>query len=76
MGGTDVSSGRDLNWRAGREAVSHKVYLGTDSSAVAERYCSPPRRWTDAWGYTPGVPGTLATTYYWKVDEVGDARDL
>ncbi len=61
--GPDVT----LSWRVGRQAASHAVYLSTDPQAVQN-------------GTTPVVhPSTaaldagtlnLATTYYWRVDEV------
>jgi hypothetical protein len=58
-----------LEWAAGPTAVSHKVYFGTDLALVAS-------------GSTMVYQGTqhsttfcvggleLATTYYWRVDEV------
>ena len=61
-----------IEWRAGREAVQHTVYIGEDATAVAD-------------GTAPSVTtetnqldlGTLdlqmGQTYYWRVDEVNDA---
>ncbi len=56
-----------LTWRAGRRAASHNVYLSTDLQAVqngAAPVVHPAAAVLDA--------GTLnlATTYYWRVDEV------
>jgi len=57
-----------LTWRAGREAASHEVYLGTDPDALAlaatlsDKHYSP----TDL---------NYATTYYWQIVEVNDAED-
>ncbi|HJY13230.1 MAG TPA: hypothetical protein VJ304_10615, partial [Flavobacterium sp.] len=60
-----------LNWQASKEAVSHKVYFGTDKKAV-----------TDATDKSPEFKGKQTdtkfavadlysmTTYYWRVDEV------
>ncbi|MCX5646847.1 MAG: discoidin domain-containing protein [Phycisphaerae bacterium] len=57
-----------LNWRPGREAVSHKVYFGTDPNAVANG-TAPAQIVTDH-DFDPGML-TYGTTYYWRVDEVG-----
>jgi hypothetical protein len=56
-----------LSWRAGRRAASHDVYLSTDLPAVQNATAPvvhPSTATLDA--------GTLnlATTYYWRVDEV------
>jgi Concanavalin A-like lectin/glucanases superfamily len=65
-GAADVSVETMLSWRAGREAVSHEVSLGTDPEALALVDT------TTGTSYTPGALD-LTTTYYWKVDEVNDA---
>ncbi len=56
-----------LNWRPGRTATSHKVYLGTDPNAVTNGTAAV-KTVTDP-TLDPGVL-LYATTYYWKVDEV------
>jgi hypothetical protein len=68
-GEANVSVGTALNWRAGREAVSHEVYLGTDSAALAL---------VDTTTGTSVTPAALdmATTYYWRVDEVNEADEI
>jgi len=55
-----------LSWRAGREAVSHEVYYGTDAEALAL---------VDTVSVNSVTPGVLdlGTTYYWRVDEVNEA---
>jgi regulation of enolase protein 1 (concanavalin A-like superfamily) len=69
-GATGVSVSAGLSWRAGREAASHKLYLGADKQAVTAG-TAPVQ--------TPAqsrfVPGSLefGRTYYWKVTEVNDA---
>jgi len=68
-GATDVSVATALDWRAGREAVSHEVYLGTDAEALALVET------TTATDYMP-APLQMATTYYWRVDEVNEAEDI
>ncbi|NLZ03746.1 MAG: hypothetical protein GXY19_01060 [Phycisphaerae bacterium] len=65
-GATGVAVDSSLSWRAGREAVSHEVYYGTDPNALSLVGT------TGAAGYTPEAL-TLATTYYWRVNEVNEA---
>ncbi|MHC4118218.1 MAG: hypothetical protein ACYSWO_11990, partial [Planctomycetota bacterium] len=69
-GATDADADAVLSFRAGREAATHDVYLSTDEQAVID-------------GTAPVVTVTepshatsldLATTYYWRVDEVNDAE--
>ena len=63
---TGVSVNASLQWRPGREAESHKVYLGADKNVLALADTTAEH------GYTP-VSLNLATTYYWRIDEVGGA---
>ncbi len=65
----DVSIEVQLGWRPGRDATSHVVYFGADSSAVASGTATS-KNVTDA-GFAPSAM-TLGTVYYWRVDEVGD----
>ncbi len=62
----DVAVGSALTWRAGREAVTHEVYFGSDPEALTL---------VDTTGATTYTPDALdlATTYFWKVDEVNEA---
>ncbi|MDI6450466.1 LamG-like jellyroll fold domain-containing protein [Anaerobaca lacustris] len=64
-GATDVAPETALSWRAGRDAASHEVYLGTDVDELAL---------IDSVVGTSIVPDELAfgTTYYWQVDAVSD----
>ncbi len=70
---TGVDPRSVLNWRAGREAAVHKVYVSTDvnevinGTALAGTVSEPS---FDADGML-----ALGQTYYWKVDEVNDAED-
>ncbi len=64
---TGVSLDATLDWRPGREAASHKVYLGTDPNAVAQGTAAAKTK--TGRGYTPDSLN-LGTTYYWRVDEV------
>jgi len=57
-----------LNWRAGREAAVHEVYLGTDPNdlVLADTVTG------DAY---PATDLNYATTYHWQIVEVNDAED-
>ncbi len=68
-GATDVTVNANLSWRAGREAVSSEVYLGTDPGAL---------ELIDATTATTVDPGALdaGATYYWKVTEVNEAETI
>ncbi|NLT75516.1 MAG: hypothetical protein GXX98_03245 [Planctomycetes bacterium] len=58
-----------LSWRAGREAASHEVYLGTDPEALA------PAATVDIPGFAPaGLQ--FGGSYYWQVVEVNEAETL
>jgi F5/8 type C domain len=65
-GAADVDVDALLGWRAGREAVSHEVYYGTDAEALALADTVSVN------SYTLGAL-SLGTTYYWKIDEVNEA---
>jgi len=64
---TGVSVDTTLEWRPGREAGSHQVYLGTDPNAVAAGTAAAQT--VTEHTYTPGTLN-YGTTYYWRVDEV------
>jgi hypothetical protein len=57
-----------LNWRAGREAVSHDIYLGTDKEDLALTE-------TVTENNVAIGPLNYDTTYYWQIVEVNDAQD-
>ncbi len=65
-GATGIDPGTALSWRAGRGAVSHEVYLGTDSNAL-------PR--IDSVSEAVYAPAALefGHTYYWQIVEVNEA---
>ncbi len=68
---TDVDLDVVLGWNAGREAVTHDVYLSTDEQAVIDgtAYVGTVSEASyDAGGLE------LGTTYYWRVDEVNEAE--
>jgi regulation of enolase protein 1 (concanavalin A-like superfamily) len=60
-----------LRWRAGREAASHQVRLGTDQQAVTDG-TAPAQTVTSSSFDTGGLD--LGKTYFWKVTEVNDMQ--
>ncbi|MHC4541508.1 MAG: discoidin domain-containing protein, partial [Planctomycetota bacterium] len=70
-GAADAAVDGTLSWRAGREAATHDVYLSTDEQAVIDGTV-PAVSVTDA-SYSPS-PLDLASTYYWRIDEVNDVE--
>jgi len=60
-----------LGWKAGREAVTHDVYLSTDEQAVIDR-TAPVVAVIEA-RHGP-LSLDLGKTYYWQVDEVNEAE--
>ena len=69
-GTKDVSIDATLSWRAGREAVKHNVYLSTDQQAVADG--TAPVVGVTSPTYATSLD--LASTYYWRIDEVNDVE--
>ncbi len=67
-GATDIDPATSLAWRAGREAASHEVYLGTDPNAL------PLAATVDQASYTPGDL-EFGNTYYWQIVEVNEADE-
>jgi len=69
-GATNVALTASMDWRPGREAVSHKVFFGADSAAVAAATAASST--VAEPGFTPPAMN-LDTEYFWRVDEIGDA---
>ncbi len=72
-GAKQVDIDVELSWSWGLEAIMHKVYFGTDATAVAHGAAGTFK------GIQPNStydPGTLAmgTTYYWRIDEFDGAE--
>ncbi len=67
-GTTDLHPQVTLSWRAGREAASHSVYLGTDEHAVTNGTATA----TSVSEPSFETPVALAQTYFWKVVEVNE----
>jgi len=66
-GDTSTDAAGILSWRAGREAASHEIYLGTDPNGLVLAGTSAVS------SFTAG-PLDYATTYYWSVTEVNEAE--
>jgi hypothetical protein len=67
-GASDVDVQTTLRWRAGRDAISNEVFLGTTDVEALDLVAT-----TDGTSYEPGVLD-LATTYYWQVDTVQETE--
>ena len=68
-GATNVAVDVILNWRAGRGAVEHNVYLSTDEQAIVDG--SVPAVTVNNANYGP-LSLDLEGTYYWQVEEVNN----
>jgi len=68
-GTTDVGLDVVLGWKAGRGAVSHDVYVGTDPDAL-----TPAGPVTEPAFDTASLDLELGQDYHWRVDEVNDAE--
>jgi len=66
-GATTVGANVVLKWRAGREAASHQVYLGTDAQNLPLVDTS-----SDSSYAANGL--SYDTTYYWQIVEVNEAE--
>ncbi len=64
-GATGVEPATTLSWRAGREAASHEVYLGTDLSALTLAGTAASA------SFAPALE--FGGTYYWQIVEVNEA---
>ncbi len=73
-GTTDIQPDDTVTWRAGREAATHTVTIGTDANAVANG--TAPSVTTNTNGLDLSTLDLqLGETYYWRVDEVNDAEE-
>jgi len=66
-GAVDVNVNTTLDWRSGRDALTHDVYLGADAEALALAGT------VETPSYAP-EPLDLGTAYFWKVDEIQEAE--
>ena len=72
-GSTDVVPNAVIKWRAGREADTHTVYLGTDADAVADGTAPSVSSNTNSLDLS-SFDLNMGATYYWRVDEVNEAE--
>ena len=69
-GATGVALDAVLNWRPGREAARHEVYLGTDPNALSKVGTVTEHSFDLS---SAGLE--YDRTYYWKVNEVNEAAN-
>ena len=68
-GATDISSGlAQLSWTNGAGAVTNELYFGTDPGSLT---LVQSGSLATSWNITGG-PLNYSTTYFWKVNEIGD----
>jgi hypothetical protein len=76
-GDIDIKRQPTLRWTAGKLALSHEVYFGTDRNAVNNATTSSPEfKANQKLGNEKYQPGVLEfeTTYYWRVDEIDETN--
>ncbi len=71
-GATGISTDVPLSWRAGREAVSHHVYLSSDVQVAGGTVPTA----TVGGNQYEALGLDLGTKYYWRVDEVNQAAAI
>ena len=72
-GSVDVHPNTVIEWRAGRDAAEHTVYVSTDPDAVAEGSAPSVTSVASSLDLT-SLDLQLGQTYYWRVDEVNEAQ--
>ncbi|MCP4451660.1 MAG: hypothetical protein GY809_09380, partial [Planctomycetes bacterium] len=72
-GAVDVLPNAVAQWRAGREAAQHTIYLDTDMNAVADGTAPSVTSSTNSLDLT-SLDLELGQTYAWRVDEVNEAE--
>jgi glucuronoarabinoxylan endo-1,4-beta-xylanase len=73
-GTSSVALNSQISWTPGSNALTHAVYLGVNSNAVAQATPTSPQflgMMTNTNLY-PALPG--GATYYWRVDEIAGAN--
>ncbi|NQV33836.1 MAG: discoidin domain-containing protein, partial [Phycisphaeraceae bacterium] len=72
-GSVDLSPDAIVTWRAGRGAVQHTIYMGTDQNEVAVGLAPSSTSSTHSLDLAT-LDLELGQTYYWRVDEVNEAE--
>ncbi len=72
-GAGDVLPYDVVSWRAGRKADQHTVSVSTDMNALADGIASSVSTPTNSLDLT-SLDLQLGETYYWRVDEVNEAK--
>ena len=72
-GALDVLPTATIQWRAGREADQHTIYMSTDMNAVADGTAPSVTSATQSLELA-SLALDLGQTYYWRVDEVNDTE--
>ena len=72
-GSVDVLPSTVVQWRAGREAAQHTIYMGTDADAVADGSAPSVTTSTNSLDLAT-LDLELGATYTWRVDEVNEAE--
>ena len=69
----NVALNATLGWTAGSNAISHRVYFGVNSNAVANATTDAPefRGVLSGITYTPGMLASSGR-FYWRVDEMSE----
>ncbi|NLW91055.1 MAG: LamG domain-containing protein, partial [Syntrophomonadaceae bacterium] len=70
-GAQNVAFGTTFKWRKGREALTHKFYIGTDKDAVTNGTAASVT--LNESSHIPNL--SLGNTYYWRVDEINTNMD-
>ena len=68
-GATDIALDTTLEWRAGRDAAEHDVYISEDEQSVIDSTIPVVTVSQASYGL---LSLDLGSTYYWRVDEVNN----
>jgi hypothetical protein len=72
-GATDVVPDATLEWRAGREAAEHRIYVGTDANGVADASAPTATSSTPSFDLS-SLDLDMGAAYYWRVDEANESE--
>jgi hypothetical protein len=71
---TGVGYDAGLSWSSGSNAITHAVYLGTSSNAVAQATPASPEFKGIVTTNLLATPLSGGVTYFWRVDEIAGAN--